>query len=186
MKLHIKHMVSSRCKMYVKNELNKLGIKTVRIELGVVEFQGKLTSVQYVILKKKLEKAGFSIIEKKENILVERIKNTIINMIYHSTELPRENYSEYLSKKLKYNYTYLSNTFSKKEGIGIKKYIILHKIERAKELMMYNEMTLSEIASKLDYNSVAHLSNQFKKITNQSPSDYKKKNPYHRKNLESL
>jgi AraC-like DNA-binding protein len=170
----------------VKEELKKLGLKYVAVDLGMVEILEDITKKQREQLKKNLLKSGLELLDSKKSILIEKIKNTITQMIHYSDELPLVNYSDYISKKLGYNYTYLANTFSEVKGITIQQFIIIHKIERAKELLLYNELTLTEIAYKLHYSSVAHLSNQFKKVTGLSPSFYKQLKEKRKYNLENL
>ena len=126
------------------------------------------------------------LLEDKKSILIEKIKNVITEMIHHSDELPKVNYSDYISQKLEYDYTYLANTFSEVKGITIQQYIILHKIERVKELILYDELSLSEISYKLHYSSPAHLSNQFKKVTGLTPSFFKKMKQKRNRNLENM
>ena len=179
-------MVSLRCKMMVKEELKKLGIKHVAVELGMVEILEDLTQEQREQLKVNLHKSGLELLDNKKSILIEKIKNVITEMIHYSDELPKVNYSEYISEKLGYDYTYLANTFSEVKGITIQQFIINHKIERVKELLLYDELNLTEISYKLNYSSVAHLSNQFKKITGLSPSFYKQLGQKRKNNLENL
>lgn len=166
-------MVSLRCKSMVKFELKKLGLKYVNLELGKVELFEKIIQEQREVLRKNLLKSGLELLDNKKSILIERIKNVIVEMIHYNDELPQINYSDYISKELDHNYTYLANIFSEVTGTTIQQYIIVHKIERVKELLLYKELNLTEIACKLGYSSVAHLSNQFKKITGLSPSFYK-------------
>lgn len=179
-------MVSLRCKMMVKEELKKLGLNYVIVDLGMVEILEDITEFQHKELKNNLLKSGLELLDDKKSILIEKIKNLITEMIHYSDELPKENYSDYISEKLNYNYTYLANTFSEVQGITIQQYIILHKIERVKELLLYDELNLTEISYKLNYSSVAHLSNQFKKVTGLSPSFYKQLKQNRKKNLENL
>jgi YesN/AraC family two-component response regulator len=179
-------MVSLRCKMVVKQELKNLGLHFAIIDLGVVQILEKITDVQREELRENLLKSGLELLNDNRNILIERIVNVIIEMVHYSDELPKENYSTYISNKLGYDYTYLSNTFSEVKGITIQQFIINHKIEKIKELLLYNEHTLSEIADKLHYSSVAHLSNQFKKTTGLSPSYYKKLKQQRIQNLENM
>ena len=173
MKLLIKNMVSLRCKMIVKSELEKLLVHFTTVELGEVEIRGKLGARKQKQLKNALRKYGLELMEDKKSILIEKIKNIIVEMIHYSDEPPKANFSDYVSEKLHYDYHYLSNLFSEVKGTTIEHYIISHKIERAKELLIYNELTLTEIAFKLHYSSVAHLSNQFKKVTGLTPSFFK-------------
>jgi len=179
-------MVSLRCKMMVIEELKKLGIKHSIVELGMVEILEDITEDQRKKLKADLLKSGLELLDDKKSILIEKIKNVIIEMIHYSDELPKVNYSDYISEELGYDYTYLANIFSEVKGITIQQFIILHKIERVKELLIYDELSLTEIAYKLHYSSVAHLSNQFKKITGLTPSFYKKLKDKRKRNLEDL
>jgi AraC-like DNA-binding protein len=126
------------------------------------------------------------LLDDKKSILIEKIKNVIIEMVHYADELPKQNFSDYISEKLGYDYTYLANTFSEVKGITIQHYIINHKIEKAKELLLYDELNLTEIAYKLNYSSVAHLSNQFKKVTGLSPSFYKQLGQKRKQNLEDI
>ena len=168
-------MVSLRCKMIVKSVLQDMHLHISTLELGEVELaEEELSAQQYAELKKALLSYGFELLEDKKSMLIEKIKNIIIEMIHYSDEPPLLNFSSYLSEKLNYDYNYLSNLFSEVKGSTIENYIISHKIERAKELLIYNELTLTEIAEKLHYSSVAHLSNQFKKVTGLTPSFFKK------------
>ena len=173
MKLYIKYMVSLRCIMMVKGELQKLEVKYLFVELGIIRMEEPISGKNYDLLKANLLLLGLELIDDKKSILVEKIKCVIVEMIYMSDGLPNINYSDYISEKLQYDYTYLANIFSNVERITIQQYIIIHKIERAKELIFYNELNLTEIAYLLEYSSVAHLSNQFKKITGLTPSFYK-------------
>jgi len=179
-------MVSLRCKMLVKEELNKLGISPVSVELGVVEIHDDITEEQMDTFSMKLEGAGLELLDDKKNILVEKIKSVIIDMVHYSDELPKINYSDYISGKVGYDYTYLSNTFSEVKGITIQQYIIMHKIEKVKELLLYDELTLTEIAHQLHYSSVAHLSNQFKKVTGLTPTYFKEFKKNRKRSLEDL
>jgi AraC-like DNA-binding protein len=179
-------MVSLRCKMLVKDELEKLGFQYESVDLGVVEIAEEITDEQRKIFKNNLKKSGLELLDDKKNILVENIKNVIVEMIHYAEEIPKVNDSDYISEKLGYDYTYLSNTFSEVKGITIKKYIILHKIEKAKELLLYDELTLTEIAYKLHHSSVAHLSYQFKKVTGLTPTYFKEVKEKREKNLENL
>ncbi len=186
MKLYIKYMVSLRCKMMVKEELKKIGLRYVVVELGMVEILENITAKQRKQLKENLLKSGLELLEDKKSILIEKIKNVIIELIHYSDELPRVNYSDYISEKLGYDYTYLANTFSEVKGITIQQFIIIHKIERVKELLIYDELNLTEISYKMHYSSVAHLSNQFKKITGLTPTFYKQLKDKRKGNLEDL
>jgi len=168
--LYIKYMVSLRCKMIVANKLVSQNLHCLSIELGKVEILEDISQVQRLILKEYLLKSGLELLDDKKSILIEKIKNVIINRIYSLDEFPEKNYSDYISQKLNLDYTILSNDFSKFSGISIQQFIILKKIERVKELLLSNKMNLSEIAYQLHYSSVAHLSNQFKKVTGMCPS----------------
>jgi len=186
MKLYIKYMVSLRCKMVVKEELEKLGLRYVIVELGMIDILEDITVDQRRQLKASLLKSGLELLDDKKSILIEKIKNVIIEMIHHSEDLPRVNYSDYISEKLGHDYTYLANTFSEVKGITIQQFIIIHKIERVKEFLIYDELNLTEIAYKMHYSSVAHLSNQFKKITGLTPTFYKQLKDKRKANLEDL
>lgn len=186
MKLYIKYMVSLRCKMLVKEELTKLGLHYVIVDLGVIEILEDITPLQRETLKQNLLKSGLELLDDKKSILIEKIKNAITEMVHYTDELPKTNYSDYISEKLNYDYTYLSNIFSEVKGITIQQFIIINKIERAKELLLYDELNLTEIAYKLHYSSVAHLSNQFKKVTGLSPSYFKKLKQKRNSNLENI
>ena len=166
-------MVSLRCKMMVKEELKKLGLHYIVVELGEVEIMEDLLPSQREELKAALLVSGLVLMDDKRAILIERIINVITEMIHSSDELPLINYSNYISEKLKYDYTYLSNLFSEIKGMTIQQFIIIHKVERIKELIIYDELNITEIAWKLNYSSVAHLSNQFKKVTGMSPTYFK-------------
>ena len=165
-------MVSTRCKMLVKEELNKLGLHFI-VDMGVVDIMEDISAEQREEIRVALLKSGLELMEDKKSVLIEKIKAVIIEMIHHSDEQVKVNFSSYLSEKMGYDYTYLANLFSEIQGITIEKFIISHKIERVKELIIYDEMTLTEIAWQMHYSSVAHLSNQFKKSTGLTPSHFK-------------
>jgi len=186
MKIYIKYMVSLRCKMMVRKELEKLGIIYKMIDLGMVETFENIDDEQWEKLKKNLLKSGLELLDNKKGILIEKIKNVITEMIHYTDEIPKVNYSDYISEKLGYDYTYLANTFSEVKGITIQQFIIINKIEKVKELLLYDELNLTEISYKLHYSSVAHLSNQFKKITGLTPSFYKQLKQKRMKNLENM
>ncbi len=186
MKLLIKNMVSLRCKMIVRSELENFGLHYTTLELGEVQIIEELSPDQYNQIKNLLAKSGFELLEDKKAILVEKIKNIIVEMVHYSEEAPLTNFSDYLSQLLNYDYNYLSNLFSEVKGTTIEHYIISHKIERAKEMLIYDELTLTEISYKLHYSSVAHLSNQFKKVTGLTPSFFKKLKHKRLKGLENL
>jgi len=166
-------MVCIRCKNAVRCELEKLGLHHIRVELGEIEIMEELSAEQILQLKVALSGIGFELMDDKRAILIERIISVIIDMVHNSAEMNNLNFSDYLSKKLNHHYTYLSNIFSEVKGITIQQFIIIHKVERIKELLMYDELNLTEISYLLNYSSVAHLSNQFKKITGLSPSHFK-------------
>ncbi len=186
MKLYIKYMVSLRCKMMVKEELIKLGLHYVLIDLGVLEILEDVTAEQREQLRVNLLRSGLELLDDKKAILIDKIKSVIIEMIHYADELPDVNYSEYISQKLDYDYTYLANVFSEVKGITIQQFIITHKIEKVKELLLYDELNLTEISYKLHYSSVAHLSNQFKKVTGLSPTFYKRLKQKRKANLENI
>ncbi|MBK7437378.1 MAG: helix-turn-helix transcriptional regulator [Saprospiraceae bacterium] len=173
MNLYIKFMVSLQCKMIVQDDLKAIGIHLFKVDLGKVEILEEITSKQIELLRSKLLQQGLELLDDKKSILIDKIKNVIIEMIHYMDDLPTENYSDYISNKLNYDYTYLSNIFSEVKGITIQQFIIIHKIERVKELLLYDELNLTEISYKLNYSSVAHLSNQFKKVTGLSPTFFK-------------
>jgi YesN/AraC family two-component response regulator len=179
-------MVSLRCKMMVKEELDKLGVAYVALDLGMVELANDLSKEQKRQFRENLLRSGLELLDDKKSILIERIKNIVIEMVHYSDEVPKINFSDYLSKKLDYDYTYLSNIFSEVKGITIQQFIIINKIERVKELLLYNELNLTEIAYKLQYSSVSHLSNQFKKVTGLSPSFFRKLKQKRNENLENI
>lgn len=166
-------MVSLRCKIIVQSELEKLGLHSTILELGEVVITERLSAKRQSVLKNALIKFGLELMEDKKSMLIEKIKNIVVEMIHYTEEPPTVNFSSFLSEKLGYDYNYLSNLFSEVKGTTIEHYIILHKIERAKELLIYNELTLTEIAFQLHYSSVGHLSNQFKKTTGLTPSFFK-------------
>jgi AraC-like DNA-binding protein len=179
-------MVSNRCKVAVKDELKKLGLHFIVVDLGEVEIMENLSSEKRDLLKKGLSDCGLELMEDKKAIQIEKIKNIIIQMIHHSEEVIKVNFSDYLSEKLDQNYTYLANLFSEVQGTTIEQFIISHKIERIKELMIYGELNITEIAWKMNYSSVAHLSSQFKKFTGLSPSHFKKLKDKRRNPIEEI
>jgi AraC-like DNA-binding protein len=159
--------------MMVEDELKSLGLQYGVVELGTVDLISEIKDNQREQLKINLLKSGLELLDDKKSILIEKVKNVITEMIHYTDEIPKLNYSEYISEKLNYDYTYLANIFSEVKGITIQQFIIMHKIEKVKELILYNELNLTEISNKLHYSSVAHLSNQFKKITGLTPSFFK-------------
>ncbi len=170
----------------VKQELEKLGLHYNNVELGMIDIREDLSDELKQTLKSNLAMSGLELLEDDKKILVEKIKNVIIEMIHYSDEVPKINFSDYISETLGYDYTYLSSLFSEVKGDTIQHFIIKHKIERAKELILYNELNLTEIAYILHYSSVAHLSSQFKKITGHTPTYYKIIGAKRKVNLENL
>ncbi len=179
-------MVSARCKMAVKEELKKLGLHYIVVDLGEVDIMETLSVDQKEKLQTGLRSVGLELMDDKMAILIEKIKNIIIEQVHHSDGENLVNFSTYLSEKLDHNYTYLANLFSESLGTTIEQFMILHKVERIKELIIYNELNITEIAWKMNYSSVAHLSNQFKKITGLSPSHFKKLKDKMRKPIEDI
>jgi len=172
--------------MVVKSELDKLGLHYLKVELGEVNVKENLTTEQRNQLKTELLKSGLELMDDKKAIMIERIKNLIIEMVHYDEEVPKVNFSDYLSEKLNHDYTYLANLFSEVTGITIEHYMIAHKIERVKELLIYDELTLTEISYRLNYSSVAHLSNQFKKVTGLTPTFFKQLKHKKRNTLENV
>ncbi|WP_394758507.1 helix-turn-helix domain-containing protein [Flavobacterium sp.] len=179
-------MVSNRCKLAVRDELKKLGLHFIVVDLGEVEIMENLTSEKRELLKRGLLDSGLELMDDKKAILIEKIKNIIIQMIHHSEDVIKVNFSDYLSEKLEHNYTYLANMFSEVQGTTIEHFIISHKIERIKELIIYGEHNVTEIAWKMGYSSVAHLSSQFKKVTGLSPSHFKQLKDKRRTSIEEI
>ena len=179
-------MVSLRCKLLVSDTLEAMKIKYSSLELGLVTTCTKISDQKKLELGEILKRSGLEVLDDKKSILIEKIKNVIVEMIHYSDQPPTDNYSGYISQKLGYDYTYLANVFSEVKGITIQQFIILHKIERVKELLMYDELNLSQISYQLNYSSVAHLSTQFKKITGLTPSFYKQLGQKRKENLEDL
>lgn len=179
-------MISLRCKLIVQQQLDRIGIQYLSIDLGMVVTAQPIPIDQIAELKKSLQLVGLEILEDKKSILIDKIKNGIIEMIHCSKDELRVNHSDFISKKVGYDYTYLSNIFSEVEGITIQQFIILHKIEKVKELLLYGELSLTEISHKMNYSSVSHLSTQFKKVTGLTPSFFnqlKKKRNENQKDL---
>jgi AraC-like DNA-binding protein len=179
-------MVSTRCKMVVKEELKKMGLHFMVVDLGEVEIMETISSEQREQLKTALHDSGLELMDDKRAVLIEKIKNVIIQTVHHSDEVIKVNFSDYLSDKLKYDYTYLANLFSEVQGTTIEQFLISHKVERIKELIIYGELNITEIAWKMNYSSVAHLSNQFKKITGLSPSHFKQLKDKRRSPIEEI
>ena len=179
-------MVSTRCKMAVKEELKKLGLHFIVVDLGEVEIMENISAEQREQLKIVLLDSGLELMDDKRAVMIEKIKNVIIEMVHHTDEMIKTNFSDFLSKKLNHDYTYLANLFSEVQGTTIEQFIISHKIERIKELMIYGELNITEIAWKMNYSSVAHLSNQFKKVTGLSPSHFKQLKDKRRSPIEEI
>ena len=173
MKLYIKNMVCIRCKMVVKSELDKLGLQYNRVELGEADIMGDVTPAQMKRFDSALKCAGLELMDDKKSVIVEKIKAIIIELIHYSDDQIKVNLSVYLSEKLNHNYSHLSSLFSEVKGTTIEQFYLTHKIEKVKELLVYDELNLTEIAYKMHYSSVAHLSNQFKKMTGLTPSHFK-------------
>ena len=184
--LYVKYMVSLRCKMVVEQVLQNIGLHCVKVDLGSIEILETISDSKKEELDKMLKSYGLQLLDDHRNILIEKIKVVIIEMIHYSEDMPKMNYSDYIGEKLEYDYTYLANTFSEVKGITIQQYIINHKIERVKELLLYEDLNLTEISYKLHYSSVAHLSNQFKKITGLTPSYFKHLKKKKLNNLEDI
>ncbi len=179
-------MVSLRCKMAVKEELRKMNLHFVLVDLGEVEVMEELNTDQKEELKSALALIGLELMDDKRAVLIEKIKSAIIEMIHHTDEMIKVNFSDFLSEKLNHDYTYLSNLFTEVQGTTIAQFMIAHKIERIKELMIYDELNITEIAIKMNYSSVAHLSNQFKKMTGLSPSQFKNSKNKLRSQIEDI
>ncbi|HAF27824.1 MAG TPA: AraC family transcriptional regulator [Bacteroidales bacterium] len=186
MKLYIKNMVCIRCQLVVKSELEKIGLHHIYVKIGEANIIESITPEQIDLLDKALRKSGLEIMDDKKSVLVEKIKSTIIELVHYTDEQIKVNLSDYLSERLNYDYTYLANLFSEVKGTTIEKFYLNHKIEKVKELIIYNQLNLSEIAYKMHYSSVAHLSNQFKKFTGLSPSHFKNLKNKRRGTLENL
>lgn len=175
-----------RCRMLVTRELDAMRFTIVSVELGKAEIKEEPSAVQFEQLRQKLREWGLELLDDRKSILIEKIKSLLINSIYDAEEQPKINYSTYLTEKLNYDYTYLSNLFSKQTGLTIRQFIIMHKIERVKQMLLDTEMTLTEIGYRMQYSSVAHLSNQFKKITGMTPMYFRNSQDSRRLNLEDL
>lgn len=182
MKLYIRYMVSVRCRVAVQDKLDKLGLHYGLVNLGEVEFKESITPEQHAQLQQELQHLGMELLGQQNGWLIEQIKAAIEKLVHHADTLPKVKNSEYISQQVKREYTFLATLFSKATGVTIEHSIITHKIERAKELLLYDEMTLTEIANKLNYSSVSHLSGQFKKTTGLTPS-YFKQLKYKRRHL---
>lgn len=178
-------MVSQRCKMVVKEVLQQLHLHYV-VDMGVADIMEDITLEQLEEIRVALKRVGLELMDDKKAVLIERIKNLIVEMVHFNEDLPKTNFSDYLSEKLNYDYTYLANLFSEVQGTTIEKFIISHKIERVKELIIYDELNLTEIAYVMHYSSIAHLSNQFKKVTGLTPSHFKSLKNKRRSAIEEI
>lgn len=186
LKIYIKYMLSARCKMVVKEELKKLGLHFIVVDLGEVEIMENISSDQREQLKVGLLSSGLELMDDKKAILIERIKTTVVDMVHHADQEIKINFSDFLSEKIGKDYTYLANLFSEVQGMTIQQFIIAHKVEKIKELIIYEELNLTEIAWKMNYSSVAHLSNQFKKTTGLTPSQFKQLKDKKRNPIEDI
>lgn len=186
LKLYIKNMVCIRCKIVVKDTLTQLGFHYSTVELGEAEILENISTKEQQKIKAALLTFGLELMDDKKSVLIQKIKNVIIELVHYTEEPLRVNFSEYLSQKLNHDYTYLSNLFSEVQGVTIEKFIIAHKIERVKELLVYNELSLTQIAYMMHYSSVSHLSTQFKKVTGLTPSHFKQLKEKRRSMLEDV
>lgn len=186
MKLYIKNMVCNRCKMVVKSELEKLGLHPLAVDLGEVEIAADLEGYQRQDIHAALQKFGFALLDDKKSVIIERVKNLIIDLVQNKNNQLKTNLSDYLSRELNHDYTYITNLFTQVEGTTIEQYFIAQKIERVKELLVYDEMSLSEISYQLNYSSVSHLGKQFKIVTGLTPSHYKQLKEKKRNPLDEL
>jgi AraC-like DNA-binding protein len=186
LKLYIKNMVCIRCKMVVKDELTRLGLHYNTVELGEADILENISDYQHDQIKAALLKSGLELMDDKKSVLIQKIKNVIVELVHYSDEPLNIKFSEYLSQKLHHDYTYLANLFSEVQGTTIEKFLIAHKIERVKELLVYDELNLTEIAYQMHYSSVAHLSAQFKKVTGLTPSYFKQLKVKRRNMLENM
>lgn len=179
-------MVCNRCKMVVQAELDKLGLTPMHVALGEITFNREITPEEKLKINEAIEPLGFSVIDNRKSGLIEKIKNLIVELVHTQNTALQTSLSTYLSHSLHHDYNYLSNIFSEVEGTTIEKYFIAQRIERVKELLVYDELTLSEIAYQMNYSSVAHLSNQFKKVTGLTPSHFKNIRTEKRKPLDEV
>ena len=186
MNIYIKNMVCHRCRIAVRSELEKMGLRVLDVQLGEASVDGELSPGQLAVLEQNLEALGFGLMDDKRSRLIERIKSLIIERVQDESGDPNVNLSDYLVDRLHHDYSYLSALFSEVEGTTIEKYAIAQKIEKVKELLVYDELSLSEIAYRLSYSSVAHLSNQFKKVTGLTPGYFRKMKPRIRKPLDEV
>ncbi len=186
MRLHIKNMVCNRCVMVVRNEMEQLGFDVKEVKLGEVWLEGELSAAEKERVRERMISLGFDLIDDRKSRIIERIKGIIIDLVHHKEGQMRTNLSDLLSSELAYDYSYLSNLFSEVEGTTIEKYFIAQRIEKVKELLVYDELTLSEIAYRLNYSSVAYLSNQFRRVTGLTPSHFKRIGEVKRKPLDKI
>jgi AraC-like DNA-binding protein len=186
MLLHIKNMVCNRCILVVQNELQSLGFKPLKVELGEVELPAEPSVSELEAISEHLHKFGFELIDSSNGRTIEKIRNLVIKLVHYSDQHRNINLSEYIASNMKKDYTYLSNLFSQTQGLTIEKYYINQKIERVKELLVYDELSLTEIADLLDYSSVSYLSNQFRKVTGLTPGHFKKIRDQKRKPLDQV
>lgn len=184
--LHIKNMVCNRCIMVVQSQLEQLGLHPVSVELGVAVLPDRITEETYRKVKATLEPLGFELIDDRKSQIIERIKNAVIELVHYKEDGLTVNLSDYLSSKLNRDYSSLSKLFSEITNTTIEKYFIAQKIERAKELLVYGELTLNEIADQLNYSSAAYLSAQFKSVTGLTPTHFKKIKENKRRPLDQV
>lgn len=173
MKIYVKNMACESCKVVVKEALEEMDIHPVKVDLGEIEIKDDISDDEKRELNSRIKKVGLELLEKKQGVLIEKIRSVMVDYVYKSEEKPNVNFSVLLSEKLHHSYTYLANFFSEVEATTIEQYIIALKIERIKELIIFGEHTFSEIAYMLHYSSIAHLSNQFKKVTGLTPTHFK-------------
>ena len=179
-------MVCIRCKLVVKDIVSKLELTLIKVDLGEIEIKEFINNEQLEQMRDNLLQFGLELMDDKKSMLIQKIKNVVVELVHYSDEPLLVNFSEYLSKKLQHDYTYLANLFSEVQGTTIEKFLIAHKIERVKELLIYNELTLSEIAIQMHYSSVAYLSTQFKKVTGLTPSHFKQLKQKRRSMLDDM
>lgn len=186
MKIYIKNMVCNRCKMVVKSEMEELGLFPLEVELGEVTLKNDLTEEEKKRVNDRFLELGFELIDDKKSRLIERVKNLVVELVHHSGENLNINVSEYLVQHIAMEYNYLSNLFSEVEGTTIEKFYIAQRIERVKELLVYDELSLSQIADQMGYSSVAYLSTQFKKVVGLTPSYFKTVKAAKRQSIDQL
>ena len=179
-------MVCSRCQMVVKSELEKLGLHYADVRIGEAEIIENILAEQKKKLDDALRKSGLELMDNKKNILVEKIKTAIIELVHYTDDQIKVNLSEHLADKLNHDYTYLANLFSEVKGVTIEQFYLTHKIERVKELIVYDQLNLTEIAYTMHYSSIAHLSNQFKRYTGLTPTQFKQLAHRRRDSLENV